>query len=120
MIDLPPPPAVEVTEHVVFKGYCPRCAAWKGAAEPCAPGEVVGQRRFGARLMALIGYLSEELRLPYEAIKSYLKTIHGRSRVRTLPILRRGLAQTLQPVADDLQAQMRGSAIVSADRDGVA
>lgn len=118
VIDLPPPPAVEVTEHVVFKGYCPRCAAWKHA-EPCAPGEVVGQRRFGARLMALIGYLSEELRLPYEAIKSYLKTIHGLE-VSTGAIadLRRGLAQTLQPVADDLQAQMRGSAIVHADETG--
>jgi transposase len=118
VIDLPAPAAVEVTEHVVFKGYCPRCAGWK-YAEACAPEQVVGQRRFGARLMALIGYLSEELRLPYEAIRHYLQTIHGLEvSVGALADLRHGLAQTLQPVADELKAQIRDSAIVHSDETG--
>jgi FtsZ-binding cell division protein ZapB len=118
VIDLPPPQAVEVTEHVIFKGYCPRCEQWQYAV-PGETGEVVGQRRFGTRLMALIGYLSESLRLPYDAIRSYLKTIHGvEVSEGAIADLRRGLAEKLQPLADDLQAQIRGSAIVHADETG--
>lgn len=118
VIELPPPPAMEVTEHIVFKGYCPRCAAWKHA-EPFTAGEVVGQRRFGARLTVLIGYLSEELRLTHEGIKRYLETVHGvKVSGGAIADLRSGLAQTLQPVAEDLQAQMRRSPIVHADETG--
>jgi transposase len=118
VIDLPPPQAVEVTEHVVFKGYCPKCAAWR-YAKPCEPGEVVGHRRLGARLMALIGYLTESLRLPYEAIQSYLKTIHEvEISEGAIADLRGGLAAKLQPVADGLKGQIRGSTIVHADETG--
>ena len=118
VIDLPPPQAVEVTEHVVFKGYCPKCAAWK-YAKSSEPGKVVGQRRFGTRLMALIGYLSESLRLPYEAIQSYLKTMHEVELSEgAIADLRCGLASKLQAVADGLKRQIRGSAIVHADETG--
>jgi len=118
VIDLPAPQAVEVTEHVVFKGYCPQCATWK-YAEAWAPGKVAGQRRFGTRLMALIGYLSESLRLPYEAIKDYLKTMHEvEISEGAIADLRCGLAKQLKPVADGLKAQIRASAIVHADETG--
>jgi len=118
VIELPPPQPVEVTEHVVFKGYCPRCAAWK-YAEPCAPGQVVGQRRFGTRLMALIGYLSESLRLPQEAIRSYLETVQGvKVSAGAIADLRRGLAQQLEPLAEALKGQIRRSAMVHADETG--
>ena len=118
VIDLPPPQAVEVTEHVVYKGYCPQCAAWK-YAQPGAPGKVVGQRRFGTRLMALIGYLSESLRLPYEAIREYLKVIHkAEISEGAIADLRRGLAEQLKPVVEGLKGQIRASAIVHADETG--
>jgi transposase len=118
VIDLPPPEAVEVTEHVVFKGYCPKCAAWK-YAKPSELGEIVGQRRFGTRLMALVGYLSESLRLPHEAIKEYLKTMHEvEISEGAITGLRSALAGQLQPEADRLKAEIRGGAIVHADETG--
>jgi transposase len=118
VIDLPPPQAVEVTEHVVFKGYCPKCGAWK-YAKPSEPGAVVGQRRFGTRLMALIGYLSESLRLPYAALKDYLQTLHEvEISEGAIADLRSGLAGALQPMAEGLKAQIRDSAIVHADETG--
>jgi transposase len=118
VIDLPPPQAAEVTEHVVYKGYCRRCEAWKYAA-PCEAGAMVGQRRFGSRLTALIGYLTESLRLPYEAIRSYLQTIHGvELSVGAIADLRRRLAEQLQPTVEGLKAELRGSAIVHADETG--
>ena len=118
VIDLPPPQAVEVTEHVIFKGYCPKCATWQ-YARPGERGEVLGQRRFGTRLMTLIGYLTESLRLPYDTIKSYLKTIHEiEISEGAIADLRSGLAAKLKPVAEGLKAQIRGSAIVHADETG--
>jgi len=118
VIDLPAPQAVEVTEHVVYKGYCPRCGAWRHAT-PCIEGQVVGQRRFGTRLMALIGYLSETLRLPLAVIKSYLATVHGLEISEgALVALRDALAQKLEPEVEALQAQVRSSAIVHADETG--
>jgi hypothetical protein len=117
VIELPSPPAVEVTEHVVYKGYCPRCEGWQSAA--LGEGEVVGQRRFGKRLMALIGYLSENLRLPHAVIQSYLRTIHGiEVSVGAISDLRRGLAKQLRPVAETWQAELRRSPIVHADETG--
>ena len=118
VIDLPPPQEVEVTEHVIYKGYCPRCSEWKYAAAG-GTGTVIGQRRFGTRLMALIGYLTESLRLPNDVTQSYLKTMHGVEISQGAIVdLRRGLAEKLKPVADALKAQIRGSAIVHADETG--
>jgi hypothetical protein len=118
IIDLPPPQTVEVTEHQVFKGYCPRCGVWRHA-EAYPAGAVVGQRRFGVRLMALVGYLSESLRLPYELIQSYLERMHGvRISVGALADLRCGLAGALQATRDALKAEIRGSPIVHADETG--
>ena len=115
VIELPPPQRVEVTEHVVYKGYCPRCEQWR-CAVPCAPGTVVGQRRFGARLTALVGYLTEGLRLPLTMTKDYLATLHGvEVSIGALVDLRDGLARCVQPEVERLYAEVRNSAIVHAD-----
>jgi transposase len=115
VIDLPPPQAAEVTEHVVWKGYCPRCERWEYAHAEAG----VGRRRFGPRLMALIGYLSESLRLPYAAIRGYLATLHGvQLSEGAIADLRHGLAGQVQPFTERLQEQVRGSAIVHADETG--
>jgi transposase len=118
VIDLPPPPVVEVTEHVVFKGYCPRCAVWK-YAELAEVGQVIGRRRLGIRVMALIGYLSASLRLPCREIQSYLQTIHGlRLSVGAVEDLLQQLAKQGQPLLEELKGQIRQSAIVNADETG--
>jgi transposase len=118
VIDLPPVPAVEVTEHVVFKGYCPRCAVWK-YAEPAGEGQVIGRRRLGVRVMALIGYLSASLRLPCREIQEYLHTIHGlQLSVGAVEDLLQQLAKQGQPMVEELKGQIRQSAIVNADETG--
>jgi hypothetical protein len=59
------------------------------------------------------------LRLPYDTIKSYLKTIHEiEISEGAIADLRSGLAAKLKPVAEGLKAQIRGSAIVHADETG--
>jgi transposase len=115
VIDLPPPQAAEVTEHLMWKGYCPRCARWEYAQAEAG----VGQRRFGPRLMALVGYLSESLRLPYAMIRTHLATWHGVVISEgAIADLRRGLAKQLQGFQEGLQEQIRRSAVLHADETG--
>jgi transposase len=118
VVELPPPSAVEVTEHVVFRGYCAHCAGWKYAML-AAQGLVVGQRRFGVRLMALVGYLSASLRLPCREIQHYLRTVHQFSlSVGAVVDLLRGVAEEGQAAVAAIKAQVRQSAIVHADETG--
>src|SRR5258708_2380494 len=76
IIDVPPPPPVEVTDHRIYKGWCPGGQQWYEA-----PGdwheEVVGQGRIGVRLASLIATLRTVMRLPIRQIQTYLLTLHG-------------------------------------------
>src|SRR5262249_51145179 len=42
VVDLPPPPPVEVREHQVFRGWCSFCHAWREAPLDLT-GQVLGQ-----------------------------------------------------------------------------
>jgi transposase len=75
VLDLPPPPPVEVTEHQLLKRFCPVCQRWQVPA-PDWSGQVLGQGRFGVRLVSLLAYLRTEARLPVRTIQEYLATLH--------------------------------------------
>ncbi len=53
IIDVPPPPPVEVTEHRIYKGWCSGCQKWHEAPVDWHD-QVVGQGRIGVRLASLI------------------------------------------------------------------
>ncbi len=44
VIELPPPQPVEVTEHQLYKSWCPRCSRWYRASVDLS-GQVIGQSR---------------------------------------------------------------------------
>lgn len=73
VIDIPPPAAVEVTEHRAIAGWCPHCARWQAPRLELGE-EVLGQGRFGVRVTSLIVYLRATLRLPFRQIQDLLKT----------------------------------------------
>src|SRR5207249_3485554 len=52
----PPAPAVEVTEHRIYKGWCEPCQKWHEAPVDFRE-QVLGQGRIGVRLASLIAYL---------------------------------------------------------------
>src|SRR5450432_4132104 len=56
VIDMPPPPPVQITEHRIFKGWCAGCQKWQEAPVDLRE-EVLGQGRIGVRLTSLIAYL---------------------------------------------------------------
>jgi hypothetical protein len=76
VIELPPPPTVEITEHRLYKSWCARCGRWHYAQVELA-GQVIGHSRMGVRIASLIAYLRTTLRLPVRLIKEYLLTVHN-------------------------------------------
>ena len=75
VIELPEPTPVRVTEYQLYKGWCANCQQWH-EVELDLSEQVLGQGRFGQRIVSLIGYLRESLRLPIRLIQHYLATIH--------------------------------------------
>ena len=120
VIELPPPPPVEVTEHQLFKGWCARCCKWHYATVDLQ-GQVLGQGRMGVRIAALVAHLRTTLRIPVPLIKEYLHTLHN------LTISSGGIVGLLHQVAQaaplkgaytTLKEKVRGSRVVHADETG--
>src|SRR6266568_932449 len=102
VIDVPPSPAVQVTEHRIFKGWCAGCQKWHEAPVDLH-AEVLGQGRIGVRLASMIAYLRTSLRLPIRQICEALQTLHGFevSGGEIVELLHR-LSAHAHPVVDDL------------------
>lgn len=118
VIELPEPQPVEVIEHQVIKRYCLHCERWR-SPQLDLRGQVLGQGRMGVRLISLIAYLRQVGRLPVHRIQAYLHTVHGLSIsvgeiVELLHQLRKATTETVE----ELQRQVRGSAVVHADETG--
>jgi transposase len=107
VIELPPPPPVEVTEHVVYHGWCSQCGTWREAPLDVSR-QVVGQGRFGVKITSLLAYLRTVMRLPVRQIQAYMASLHG-LRISSGEII--GLAQRvtaqLEPKLAEVKQQIR-------------
>jgi hypothetical protein len=114
IIDVPPPPPVEVT----YKGWCSGCQKWYEAPVDWHD-QVVGQGRLGVRVASLIATLRTVMRLPIRQIQLYLLTLHGVtiSSGEIVELLHRMKAQ-MQPQLDALKTEIRASPAVQADETG--
>lgn len=117
VIELPPPQPVEITEHQLYKSWCPRCSKWHHAQVDVST-QVVGQGRMGVRIASLIAYLRTSLRLPVRLIREYLHTIHNLS-ISTGEVVgllhRVAEAPAVQKATHDLRERVRHSRIVHGD-----
>jgi transposase len=118
VIEVPPPPAVEVTHHRIYKGWCAGCQKWYEAPVDLHE-QVVGQGRIGVRLASLIATVRTVMRLPIRQIQAYLLTLHGVtiSSGEIVELLHR-LKQQMQPQLDALKMQIRASPAIQADETG--
>ena len=118
VIDLPPPPPVEVTEHVVYHGWCSQCGTWREASLDVS-AEVIGQGRMGVKLSSVIAYLRMVMREPSRQIQAYLATLHGLSisSGEIVELLHRA-TDHLQPLVATLKREIRASPAVQADETG--
>ncbi len=118
VIDVPPPPPVEVTHHRIYKGWCAGCQKWYEAPVDLHE-QVVGQGRIGVRLASLIATVRTVMRLPIRQIQAYLLTLHGVtiSSGELVELLHR-LKEQMQPHLDALKMQIRASPAIQADETG--
>src|SRR6266700_917086 len=118
IIDMPPPPPVEVTDHRIYKGWCSGCQKWYEAPVDWHD-QVVGQGRLGVRLASLIATLRTVMRLPIRQIQAYLLTLHGVtiSSGEIVELLHR-IKDQMQPHLDALKTEIRASPALQADETG--
>ncbi len=118
VIDVPPPPPVEVIHHRIFKGWCAQCQKWHEAPVDFHI-EVLGQGRLGVRLSSLIATLRTVMRLPIRQIRQLLLSLHGVevSIGEIVEVLHR-ISTHAQPLLDDFKATIRASSAVQADETG--
>jgi transposase len=115
VIDVPPPPPVEVVEHQVARGWCSACRRWHEAPLDLR-GQVVGQGRLGVGVVSLVAHLRNVLRLPIRSIQRYLADLHGlRVSVGELVELLHRVAAHAAPTIAKIRDQARRRAVVNAD-----
>lgn len=107
-----------VTEHRYWERRCP-CCGTRQTPGPELAGVVAGEQRFGVRLVSMITVLREELRVPYQQIRRWLRLVYGLTVSvgaivsATQRLAERGSAQ-MTAIAD----QVRGSPVVHLDETG--
>jgi len=117
VIEVPLVP-VEVIEHVYLARQCPLCG------KECLPkgeleGVVVGQGRLGVNLISLIVCLKEEARMPMQAVKWYLKSVHGLGlSVGEIARLMQEVAKKAEPAVEEIKERIRASEVVGCDETG--
>ncbi len=118
VIEVAPPPPVEVIEHQVYKGWCSFCRAWQQAPLDVRE-QAFGQGRLSQRIASLIAYLRTSLRLPIRQIQNYLSSLHGLavSVGEFVEVLHR-LEELARPHVDAIKQQARSRSVVHADETG--
>jgi hypothetical protein len=117
VIELPPPPPVEITEHQLYKSWCPRCSKWHYASVDLSTA-VIGQSRMGVGIASLIAYLRTDLRLPVRLIREYLHSVHNLviSTGEIVELLHRvAQAPTVRQAIAQMHERVRQSPIVHGD-----
>ena len=118
VIELPPPQPVEITEHRVIKRYCPHCQRWRSPKLDLT-GQVLGQGRFGVRLVSLIATLRTVMRLPLELICQHLQTFHHLTISEgEIVYLLDQMTRATEGEVNGLKLEVQRSAIVHGDETG--
>ena len=117
VVEIPPPPAVVVTEHRMQRGWCAACARWREAPLDLR-GQAFGQGRLGVGIASLVAHLRSVLRLPLRTIQRYLTELHGlRVSVGEVALLHRVAAHGT-PAVEQIHDAVRARAVVHADETG--
>jgi len=118
VIDVPPPPAVEITEHRVYKGWCAQCQTWHEAPVDLSE-QVLGQGRIGVRLASLIAYLRSVMRLPIRQLREAMRQVYRLDvSIGEIVELLHRIREHAQPRLADLKGEIRSSPAVQADETG--
>ena len=117
VIDIPVLP-VEITHHIKLGRWCGVCGK-RQVPQVDLSGEVIGKRRMGVRLMALIAYLGTDCRMPKRAIQRMLRSVYGlHISVGEIVEVLHAVSRKGRPLYEDLREAVRRSPYVHADETG--
>jgi transposase len=117
VIDLPAVP-VEVTHHALVGRWCGACRKRRVPSVDLS-GIVVGKRRLGVRVMALVSYLRTSCRMPKRSIQRMLGAVYGlHISMGEITELLHAVGRQGRRVYEGLQQSIRSSAYVHADETG--
>jgi len=118
VIEIPPPPPVEITEHQVIKRWCPHCETWRSPQLDLSQ-QVLGQGRIGVRLASLVAWLHTTVRLTVEQIQRYLDAVHtlSLSTGEIVELCHRVCARA-SATLENLKQQIRQSPVIHGDETG--
>jgi hypothetical protein len=115
VVDLPPPPPVQIREHRVFTGWCSFCHAWREAPLDLT-GQVLGQGRIGVGIASLVAHLRLVVRAPLRVIQAWLASVHAvHLSVGEISDLLRRVAVHGEAAHHALRERIRASPVVQAD-----
>lgn len=118
VIEIPPPPPVEITEYQVVKRWCPHCNAWQSPHLDLS-GKVIGQGRIGVRIASVVSYLRTTMRMTVRAIQTYVHTLHGLwLSTGEIVELSHRVREAVQGNIERLKEQIRQSAVIHGDETG--
>lgn len=116
VLDLPPK-RVLVVEHQAQQKYCPHCQQITKAAFPQGVSAPV---QYGPAFGALAVYLVQEQLLPYERACETIQDLIGPAMtVGTLKSLVERCAQQLEPIEEEIKAQLRKAGVLHQDETGL-
>lgn len=117
IIDVPLP-AVQITEHVVFKRWCFNCGR-RVYPKVNLSTVVVGRQRLGVNLMALVNTLREQFLQPLNKIQQYLAIVYNlKLSEGALVRLLETCATYGKPLYGLIKEKIRQSQVVYADETG--
>jgi transposase len=117
VIDLPLLP-VEITHHALIGRWCGVCQKRRVPSVDLS-GVVVGKRRLGVGVMALVSYLRTDCRMPKRAIQRMLRSVYGLEiSVGEITDLLHAVGRHGRGMYEDLRDTLRSSAYVHADETG--
>jgi transposase len=112
-----PPKRVLVVEHQAQQKYCPHCYQITKAAFPQGVSAPV---QYGPAFGALAVYLVQEQLLPYERACETIQDLIGPAMtVGTLKSLVERCAQQLEPIEEEIKAQLRKAGVLHQDETGL-
>ncbi len=109
---------VEVTDHLLMERVCPQCEKAVTPTLGAADG-VVGQHRFGPRLLALITFWHEASRMTVRMIQEQVKTLFGvHVSVGAIEYALNTVATRGAPLVEAIHEEIRSSEVVHSDETG--
>jgi transposase len=117
VIEVPQTP-VRVVEHVLIARHCGVCGK-RYIPKLDLSHEVVGNSRFGVRLMSLVADMATNARMPHRTIQRMLGGLYGLNiSVGEISKLLQRVADRGKPAYADLLQKIRASGVVNGDETG--